>query len=161
MAHRRRRTQFRCALVELFCLRCSCFSGSGATEPRVAIPSMSLNCWVRGQGLNTVFRVEISSMALVETLKKIIKNENPASFRDIDADTLSLYKVTIPFDDRVEETVQGLILCQEDLLQPLETPSHYFPEAPLDEHIHLVVVAPCASHSVPLLFFAVDHSCFG
>ncbi|KAF8422596.1 hypothetical protein L210DRAFT_3571233 [Boletus edulis BED1] len=121
----------------------------GATEPRVAILDMTFNCWVRGQGLNNVFPVEISSTALVGYLKETIKSKTLPNFHDVAAHALALYKVSIPFDDRIEETAKDLILCHENLLQPWETTSHYFPEAPPHRHLHLVVEAPLRQRAYP------------
>ena len=49
-------------------------------------------CWVLGDPYHQVFEVSIKRSALIDDLKIAIQGQKP-SFKDIDADSLMLYKV--------------------------------------------------------------------
>ncbi|KIJ63839.1 hypothetical protein HYDPIDRAFT_29189, partial [Hydnomerulius pinastri MD-312] len=123
-----------------------------ATQTHVVVPDLDINCWVRGYETNRIFAVKISRSKTVGALKDAIKNEKPVGFRDIDANTLVLYKVSLASDEGLEETLKGLTFDHEKPLHPLHTLSEVFPDAPLKRHIHIVIEAPLSvqSHVRPL-----------
>jgi hypothetical protein len=59
----------------------------------------NLHCWVYSDDPDCIFPVETSATKTVEALKAVIKEENKHAFREVDADTLVLWKVSIHFDD--------------------------------------------------------------
>ncbi|KAI5986003.1 hypothetical protein EDC04DRAFT_2590003 [Pisolithus marmoratus] len=103
---------------------------------------MTLNCWVRGDPMSGIFPIEISSIETVKALKKAIKNENPASFRDVDARDLALYKVSLPCHD--DDSLKGALGAYtiSRLGQPLRGPQKlstiFMPPLP-DDQLHLIV----------------------
>jgi hypothetical protein len=101
---------------------------------------------VRGDEINRIFPVDISSTKTVVDLKEVIKNEKPVTFRDVDARTLALYKSFHACDDNLEETLNGLTLDHEVLLRPMDLLSRVFPNLSL-EHVHIVIEAPLSSES--------------
>jgi hypothetical protein len=56
---------------------------------------LSLNCWVHGDKSKYVFLVEIAGHKNVGALKDTIKDKKK-QFKDVDADTLELWKVSNP-----------------------------------------------------------------
>ena len=68
--------------------------------------TLVLDCWVYGEGLERLFRVEISKTETVTGLKKVIKDENPVSFNSVDARTLHLYSIPMPDDEGFEATLK-------------------------------------------------------
>ena len=103
---------------------------------------MTLNCWVRGQEIGRVFPVSISSKETVGTLKKIIKDENSVDLRDIDANALALYKVSIPWGegDHLADILDNhTIASLGKPLQSMKSLSASFTPPPADDQIHLVI----------------------
>jgi hypothetical protein len=99
--------------------------------------SVNLNCWVLGDGAGQVFSVKIASTESVIALKKAIKDEKMVALQHIDADALTLWKVSIPVDDGFEEKVK----LQDELL-PVKRLSRLFPNQPDDQDLHIVVQFP-------------------
>ena len=113
------------------------------TQPPVAVaPDMTLNCWVRGQEFHRIFPVKISPTQTVGVLKDNIKNDKPLDFCDIDADALSLYKVSLADDEDLEQALEGLTLGPHGWLRPMEPLSLVFPTPPPERHVHIVVTTP-------------------
>ena len=112
------------------------------TQPPVAVvPDMTLNCWVRGQEIRRIFPVNISPSQTTGALKKVIKNDK-LDFRDIDADALDLYKVSLADDEGLEKALAGLTFGPHELLRPTELLSLVFPTPPPERHVHIVVTTP-------------------
>ncbi|KAH8917023.1 hypothetical protein BT69DRAFT_1355087 [Atractiella rhizophila] len=102
--------------------------------------TLSLNCWIRGTDRREIFDVEISSSKTVMRLRKAIKDENPISFRDVDAKMLILYKVALRMD-ALEESMK-VALNQGESLEPLSQLSEIFVDPPASNHIHILIDAP-------------------
>ncbi len=100
--------------------------------------SITLLCLVKGNTLANAFSVKISREEPISELKKAIKAEKQNDFAGVDADRLKLWKVSIP-DDR-DDLLSNPIL-QDELLATKEI-SKYFPDPPLEEHIHVIVKLP-------------------
>ncbi|KAH8990254.1 hypothetical protein EDB92DRAFT_778999 [Lactarius akahatsu] len=105
-------------------------------------PRLQLNCLVRGGDRRNVFSVEIPSTENVSTLREAIKDENNITFRDVDAYTLTLWRVSIPNDSNFELKLSELDLVDEEQLFPLQVLSNVFTDPPLPEHVHIVVKPP-------------------
>jgi hypothetical protein len=102
---------------------------------------LSLNCWVRGPDVGRIFEVKISMTETVAALKNAIRNEKPAAFRDVDADTLDLYRPRDPVGEPYKENLNKLILSEHaELLEiGLRRLSKVFPNAPPECDIHIIV----------------------
>ncbi|KAI6030254.1 hypothetical protein EDC04DRAFT_2525525, partial [Pisolithus marmoratus] len=103
---------------------------------------ITLNCWVRGHTFHDVFSVKISSTETVGAIQKVIKSEYPLSFRDVDADTLNLHKVTLPYgEDDILEDVLGActIASLGEPLRSLTKLSAVFTPPPPDDQLHLII----------------------
>ncbi|KAF8414553.1 hypothetical protein L210DRAFT_3322874, partial [Boletus edulis BED1] len=59
-------------------------------------------CWLRGVTLDSRFEVESSQLETIYDLKKAIKNKNPVALRNVDAATLSLFRIS-GADDELQE----------------------------------------------------------
>ncbi|KAG0196247.1 hypothetical protein BGX31_005511, partial [Mortierella sp. GBA43] len=57
------------------------------------------------EGGSTPFSVKIPSDAIVDDLKKLIKLEKPNHLRDVDADDLTLWNVSIPITNDDETPI--------------------------------------------------------
>ncbi|KAF8322897.1 uncharacterized protein EI90DRAFT_3077263 [Cantharellus anzutake] len=88
--------------------------------------SVNLNCWVLGDGTGQVFSVKIASTESVIALKEAIKDKKKVALQHIDADALTLWKVSIPVDDGFEEKVK----LQNELL-PVKRFSSLVPQLDL------------------------------
>ncbi|KIK77360.1 hypothetical protein PAXRUDRAFT_835007 [Paxillus rubicundulus Ve08.2h10] len=110
------------------------------TKPPVTVPDMVLNCWVRGQQIDRIFRVETSTTKTVGDLREVIKNKTPVDFRDVDAHHLTLYKFIRPCDDSLENTLRDLTISQlEKPLLAVHTLSTVFELPPVEGCLHLIV----------------------
>jgi hypothetical protein len=65
-------------------------SGLSFTQPSTAI---RLFCWVQGDEAKQRFPISVASTETVGELRKAIKKEKENTFREVDADTLKLWKV--------------------------------------------------------------------
>ncbi|KIK77136.1 hypothetical protein PAXRUDRAFT_835096 [Paxillus rubicundulus Ve08.2h10] len=105
---------------------------------------INLNCLVLGGDSRNVFTIEIARGKNVSALKELIKDKNSIAFRDVDANTLTLWKVPKPLlcdCDTFKETIEGLNLQDENCLLPVKTLSRIFSELE-PEHLHVIVKAP-------------------
>ncbi|KAG6328972.1 hypothetical protein ID866_10116 [Astraeus odoratus] len=118
-----------------------------AIRSSATVLDITLLCWVRGQHSRDVFSVKISKAETVDILRITIKNEKRVQFRDVDANQLALYKVSLPCDKDLEQRLDHLELDAEQLLDPQKTLSNVFSDAPLPEHLHIVIEAYLSSES--------------
>ena len=81
----------------------------------------------------------------VGTLKRSIRDDNPESFRDVDARSLDLWKVSIPVNDGFKENVRKVELRDEDALSPVDRLSKVFSGQPEDGDLHIIVRSPPAN----------------
>ena len=100
---------------------------------------ITLLCLVKGNTTANAFPVDINKNQLVGHLKKAIKEkiDVPANFK---AKDLKVWKVTIPGDQ--DDQLRNLILQDSDELLAIRKISKYFPDSPLEEHIHIIVKLP-------------------
>ena len=102
--------------------------------------SITLLCLVKGNTTANVFPVHIEGSSLVGDLKDAIKAKKAPEFDNFPADKLKLWKVTIPGDQ--DDQLRNLILQDSDELLAIRKISKYFPDSPLEEHIHIIVKLP-------------------
>jgi hypothetical protein len=87
--------------------------------------------------------IEIQATKTVAILKKAIWKEKLNRFKHVDADTLILWKVSIPSDGNLGQKLAEFALVDKELLgQPSTKLSKVFPDLLEDEHVHLVVEPP-------------------
>ena len=103
-------------------------------------PLLQINCLVLGEPHNHIFPVKIAGTESVGALKKTIKVEEQLAFQHVDADALVLWKVSIPVDDSLEDTLPNLV--DDESLSPVEALSEVFPAPPIRKHLHIVVKPP-------------------
>src|SRR3982074_2541963 len=70
----------------------------------------TLFCVVRGEPARCTFAVDIDKNKLVSHLKELIKEKTQPEFDAVAADELTLWKVNIPDDDDVKDTLEQLVL---------------------------------------------------
>ncbi|KAI6012176.1 hypothetical protein BKA83DRAFT_4038230, partial [Pisolithus microcarpus] len=62
-----------------------------------------LNCLVLGDTPGRIFTVEIVSSKTVSTLREAIKDKKQHAFHIVDADQLSLYRISLSNDGELED----------------------------------------------------------
>ena len=100
---------------------------------------LSLNCFVLGDKPEQMFTVKIPKTDNVSTLKKLIKEEKARHFNHVDADSLVLWKSSIPFNRNLNEDVETLKLVNDNALLPVEILSNVFPSVLGNKTVHIIV----------------------
>jgi len=100
--------------------------------------TLELNCLVQGDDLRHIFQIEIASTKAVSALKELIKIKKEHAFKGVDADTLALWKVSMPADANLEQELGNLDLTDEKSLSLLAISSR--------AHLHGSI---CTSSYVP------------
>jgi hypothetical protein len=105
-----------------------------------------LNCWVLDDDPKraSLFTVSSSSNKTVSLLKDDIKAKKNR-FKDLDADSLHLFKVSIPIDENLAASLKEAIPPNPDVreLFPDEELSQLYLELPAPQHLHIIVRPPC------------------
>ena len=106
---------------------------------------LTLFCLVDGQSkssTSSTFPVPMLYTKTVGELRKAIKAEKPNAFKDIDADSLALWRVTIPVVsvDKHKSIVLNKLDSTE--LEPTDKLSVVFEETPLENTIHIIIQPP-------------------
>jgi hypothetical protein len=91
-----------------------------------------------------IFPIEIAESKTVGALRKAIKDEKRHAFKHVDADTLVLWKVSIPVNRSLTENLGKLNFVDEGSLLPVNRLSKVFSDQPEEEHLHIVVRSPPA-----------------
>jgi hypothetical protein len=105
--------------------------------------TFDLNCCILGDyNPRRVFTVEIANNKTVSILQEIIKNKNKYAFEHVDADTLVLWKVSIPVDDNFKDSFNKHNFVEKRALVPVDRLSKVFASVPEEGHLHIVVKAP-------------------
>ena len=120
----------------------------------------NLLCYVRDDDYKQAFKVEIEEGEAVATLKEVIKEKKRPHFDHILADSLVLWKVSLPYDRNLAENAKNLSLVDglsqvsvtdpslnNEQIQSLSSPqklSNIFSELPMEEHVHIIVEPPPA-----------------
>jgi hypothetical protein len=105
------------------------------SEPR----HLELNCFVLGDDPGRVFSIRIAATDSVITLKKTIKDEKKPAFDHVPADTLVLWKVSIPVGGNFNQNLSELDFVDEQSLSPVDELSEVFAESPAPKHVHVIV----------------------
>ena len=104
--------------------------------------TLELNCLVVGDDSSRIFSTKIASSESVFTLKKAIKDEKKPFFDHVPADSLILWRVSIPVDSEFQDKISELILDDTNSLSAVDRLSKLFSDVPQDGHLHIVVRAP-------------------
>jgi hypothetical protein len=81
--------------------------------------SLQLLCYARDDDHKHVFEVTIEKEKFVAALKKAIKEKKSQLFREVDADLLVLWNVSIPHGQNVGGGVERLNLVDDEGWYPL------------------------------------------
>ena len=118
------------------------------SEPRLDHRNLELNCFLFDDDPSQVFPVKIAITESVGTLRDAIKDKKTLSLHHVDADALTLWKVSIPVNDGFSQNVKKVELMDEEALSPVDRLSKVFFVQPEDRHLHIVVRSPPASKSI-------------
>lgn len=99
--------------------------------------TLRLNCLVLGGNINRIFTVEISDSDNVATLKQKIKQAKHPAFRNIPADTLDLWNVSMIVDSNFN--LNKADFPQKESLSSVVELSEVFPNLPIEDRLHIVV----------------------
>jgi hypothetical protein len=73
-----------------------------------SVPILELNCFLQGDSASQVFSVEIANNKVISALRETIKDKKKHAFEHVDADTLVLWKASIPVNDGFNENVSNV-----------------------------------------------------
>jgi len=104
--------------------------------------TFDLNCLVLGDDPGRVFPVKIAASESVGILRKLIKDEKKPAFDHVDADTLVLWKVSIPVDKSFKESLSRNDFVEEHQVEPMQELVDIFTEPLVKKHIHIMIKAP-------------------
>ncbi|KAH9058919.1 hypothetical protein EDB83DRAFT_2520665 [Lactarius deliciosus] len=110
----------------------SVFSGQFADEHLhivIRSPLLNLNCLVCREDRSHIFSLEIPRAKTVGALREAIKDKKQPAFNHVVADTLILWRVSIPDDDTVIESLPGASYSRARTY--LNPPRPYLPSQPL------------------------------
>ncbi|KAF9287534.1 hypothetical protein BGZ68_001690 [Mortierella alpina] len=111
---------------------------------------LKLICLVAAEPTSNAFSVKASSALIVDELKKLIKTEKSNDFSDVDADKLTLWRVSIPIPEDDDELPILLdALSDKKKLRPTDDLSDVFEEKPPKKTIHVLVQRPQPAHAPP------------
>jgi hypothetical protein len=101
---------------------------------------VTLFCLVQDDSLQNAFEITIEKNKSVYALQNTIKEVNKHTFSKVDAKDLSLWKINIiTTGKRKKETKPTLQKSNVVKMLSMKKISRYFPDNPLDEHIHIIV----------------------
>jgi hypothetical protein len=102
--------------------------------------TFELNCCILRDDSRArdIFVVKISTTVSVGSLRKVIKDEQKDAFQYVDADSLSLSRVSVPINKGLEEELSKLDF-DGGLLLTMQNLSEVFSEQPVQTYLHIVV----------------------
>ncbi|KAF9300785.1 hypothetical protein BGZ74_007516 [Mortierella antarctica] len=102
---------------------------------------LTLVCLVDEEATSNAFSVEIDPSKTVDGLKKLIKSEKTNDFNDIDADKLTLWRVSIPIidDDKIPILLNKVTSDKKTKLDLAKRLSKVFLEELPEETVHIIV----------------------
>ncbi|KAG9061870.1 hypothetical protein KI688_007021 [Linnemannia hyalina] len=103
---------------------------------------LKLFCLVDGEATTNAFPVEIESTKTIGDLKNFIKDKNAVEFTDVDANSLTLWRVSIPDADDDETPVLLDGLTRKKKLRVTNELSMVFDAAYPEDTIHVIVQRP-------------------
>ena len=106
--------------------------------------TLELNCLVNGDDPSHVFTVKIGNDESVSTLKEEIWKKKKPAFDHVPADTLVIWKVSIPIDDDLDPLDTLNLSEEQKLRRPATRLLKVFPHPLEEELIHIIVQSPPA-----------------
>jgi Crinkler effector protein N-terminal domain len=106
--------------------------------------NLELNCFVHGDDPRHVFPVKIASTESVGTLKEVIKEKKKVALEHVDADALSLWKVSMAVGGDLKQKLMDMELKAGEVLSSVVRLSTVFPKHPAEGHLHVVVRPGCS-----------------
>ncbi|KAF9178796.1 hypothetical protein BGZ50_007463 [Haplosporangium sp. Z 11] len=104
---------------------------------------LKLFCIVDGKPTSRIFSVKIASDETVDDLRKLIKTKYAVEFKDVDANDLTLWQVSIPVtEDDDELPIKLDALNEKKKLEPIDDLSDVFVEKLPKDSIHIIVQRP-------------------
>ncbi|KAG0308834.1 hypothetical protein BGZ98_006615 [Dissophora globulifera] len=101
---------------------------------------LSLFCLVNGKTTLNAFPVSAQATITFGELKELIKAKKPVEFKDVDADKLCLWRVSIPVNTSTRHSAIFLnSLDSKEELLPTDELSEIFTETPPKKTIHIIV----------------------
>ncbi|KAG0247163.1 hypothetical protein BG011_001931, partial [Mortierella polycephala] len=110
---------------------------------------LTLFCLVDGETTSNAFPVKIASDDTVGGLKELIKAESAMKFKDVNANDLTLWRVSIPVsddDDEILILLNNVTDKDKKKLGPTTRLSKLFPESP-DVNTYILVQRPPPVHA--------------
>jgi hypothetical protein len=117
---------------------------------------LNLFCLVDGEPQSNVFSVKPSPADTVDDLKKLIKTEKTNQFSDVDADQLTLWRVSISVVPANKH--KPIVLNEVESpteLEPTDDVSDVFDEPPPKKTIHIIVQRPPPGNALTRLLLFV------
>jgi Crinkler effector protein N-terminal domain len=103
----------------------------------------NLNCLIRGEDRKRIFPIEIGDDKTVGALREVIKAKKKNTFKDVDADNIVLWKVSIAIDQDLKKSVGNLLLEDEGSLMPDDDLADvFYKEPPAPKRVHIIVDQP-------------------
>ncbi|KAG0020936.1 hypothetical protein BGZ81_009130 [Podila clonocystis] len=103
--------------------------------------SLNLYCLVDGESTSGAFPVKASSTDTVGDLKDLIMARKTNDFSDIDADKLTLWRVSIPDHNQASAITNDAVGGKEELNNSRKRLSRDFSES-LDDNTYIIVHQP-------------------
>ena len=124
--------------ADVFFSFCNLYLFAGVVTPAPFL--LLLNCLVLGHDSGRIFPVKIDRNKNVGCLKEAIKEAKKPAFDDIDADSLEIWKVSIPVDEDtdLQVEVKKLRLPETKSLLPVHSLSGIFQNV-VEESLHVIV----------------------
>jgi len=101
--------------------------------------TLQLNCWVFDDDISQVFPVKIPNTESLDAFRKAIKDKKKLSLHHVDADALTLWKVSFPVNHNFQQSLANLDLTDETSLLSADDLSDVFSDVPPRKHLHIVV----------------------
>ena len=103
---------------------------------------LKLFCYVLGEGCNNTFAVNIKEDETIGDLREAIKEEKRPKFDDILADSLTLWKASVPYSLNLKKEVEALNLVDDDSLHPPDILSEIFSSGLKSNSVHIIIDRP-------------------
>jgi hypothetical protein len=100
---------------------------------------LNLSCWLVGDDATSIFQAEFVNTRSVATLKDAIKEKKKPVLDHIPADSLRLWRCSIPVDRDLQKRLASLDLADESQLSSVDDLLEIFPELPPRKHLHIIV----------------------
>ncbi|CAG8824704.1 18912_t:CDS:2 [Gigaspora margarita] len=116
--------------------------------------SITFLCLVRGEPITRAFAIDIDSNMLISYLKKVVKSELHPQFDNVPHKDIKLWKIEIR--DNNIGALSNLSLHDNDELLPTRKVKEYWPKAPEEEHIH-IIVSLSTSFNLSIKYFHIKY----